>query len=390
MQRPGLVVHSLVLVGIFAVHAASAQSRIVEAAFIEELSIGEDEGADAAYLLGNPTHVRVDSLGNIYVAEERQCVVKIFDTDGVLLRALGGRGEGPGEFREISGMVLDEDDRIVILDRFARRITVFSPDGLVLNTHSFDLDHTIRPKDLIYLPHRGYAFPGSPVAQGAVESEHFLISIFDSTFNEVRSRAVRATDLYDLENPFHLAMLEGGFDLRMNSGPSGELLASPYLYNGKIYVYERRGDEWSGTVVRGYMPDRESHHVSQPTDAELRQMHAENSVSQVVNGTYGRFAVRSERHSYGTFRLNDGHLVHFVHSRLDNKDWRMFVEFFASDLSFMGRVPLNVDARENGNHGTGSTRLEVLELDENGRFYAIGHKSGFPVLHRMRFEYTVE
>jgi hypothetical protein len=390
MQRPGLIARSLVIAGLFSVHAASAQSRIVQAGFIEELSIGDDEDADVEYLLGNPTHVRVDSAGNIYVAEEKQCVVKVFDRDGDFLRALGARGEGPGEFREISGMVLDEDGRVVVLDRFARRITTFSSAGPVLSTYPFDLDHRIHPTDIVYVANQGYAFPGAPVAKGAVESEHFLVSVFDSTFNKVRSRAVQATDLYDLENPFHLTLLESGFNLQINTGGPEELLVAPFLYNGKVYVYARHGGEWSGTVVRGYMPDRESHHVSQPTDAELRQMHAENSVSQVVNGTHGRFAIQSERHSFGTFRLNDGHLVHFVHSRLGNMEWRMYVEFFAPDLTFMGRVPLEKDAREDGKRGTGSTRLEVLELDENGRFYAIGHESGFPVLHKMRFQYSVE
>lgn len=56
------------------------------------------------------------------------------DSSGRLLKRLGGRGAGPGEFRMISGICRIAGDTIVALDTELRRASLFAPDGQYLRT----------------------------------------------------------------------------------------------------------------------------------------------------------------------------------------------------------------------------------------------------------------
>jgi len=82
--------------------------------------------------------VGVDSEGDLYVVDALWSVVQAFNRHGELLYYFGGKGTLPGQFQLPSGMFIDHDDRIFVVDSFNRRIQVFhfygvkktSKDGL--------------------------------------------------------------------------------------------------------------------------------------------------------------------------------------------------------------------------------------------------------------------
>ncbi len=100
----------------------------------EDLRIGEIDG-DGPDVLGSVVSVGVDPGGAIHVADAQWSQVKVFDANGAFLRAVGGSGEGPGEFRSLEGSALDTDGRLWAMDFMARRLTVFDSDGNVMDTH---------------------------------------------------------------------------------------------------------------------------------------------------------------------------------------------------------------------------------------------------------------
>jgi len=51
-------------------------------------------------MLLEPAVVDADEAGKVYVLDRKAGQIKVFDPQGNFLRAIGRRGQGPGEFQE--------------------------------------------------------------------------------------------------------------------------------------------------------------------------------------------------------------------------------------------------------------------------------------------------
>ncbi len=93
---------------------------------VEELAIGGETAE--GYVFASIGSIAVGGDGTIFVLDDKDKAVKVFDRDGKRLRTIGKAGEGPAEFtlpRSISWMAPDE---IAVTD-FRRRVLVFKEDG---------------------------------------------------------------------------------------------------------------------------------------------------------------------------------------------------------------------------------------------------------------------
>jgi hypothetical protein len=80
-------------------------------------------------LFQQPTGVDVDGEGRIYVSDWYGARVLVLSPDGALLRVIGRRGLGPGEFRAIRGLQVLEGDSLLVYDPLAARLSVYAPDA---------------------------------------------------------------------------------------------------------------------------------------------------------------------------------------------------------------------------------------------------------------------
>ena len=115
---------------------ATVQAQELSFTLHEQLIIGDDEEAPSEYLFYYPEIVRTDSQGNIYVKDATSADVRVFDANGRYVTTVGKRGEGPGELREVFGMHVDGDDRVIVADRMSRRLTIFTDMGKSFTTKS--------------------------------------------------------------------------------------------------------------------------------------------------------------------------------------------------------------------------------------------------------------
>jgi len=93
------------------------------------LSIGSLDGVDDA--LYRVTGVDRLSDGTWVIASRGLSEIRLFDEDGGFLRAIGGPGEGPGEFTGLADAFVLPDDSILAWDVSRRRATVFGPDDQI-------------------------------------------------------------------------------------------------------------------------------------------------------------------------------------------------------------------------------------------------------------------
>jgi hypothetical protein len=81
---------------------------------------------------GNIRSIAVDSKDNVYILDNKDCDIKVFDGKGYFLRTIGKKGQGPGEFSAPSSLEITAKDEIIVFDIGNHRISVFGTNGLVI------------------------------------------------------------------------------------------------------------------------------------------------------------------------------------------------------------------------------------------------------------------
>ncbi|MCX6575400.1 MAG: 6-bladed beta-propeller [Candidatus Aminicenantes bacterium] len=97
----------------------------------EELCLGKAEGKEA-YLFSKINGLDVDDDGNLYVLDYRSSQVRVFDDRGVFLRAIGRKGQGPGEMEMPVFVQLEPSGELAVFDYLRRNLITFSLDGKYL------------------------------------------------------------------------------------------------------------------------------------------------------------------------------------------------------------------------------------------------------------------
>ncbi|REL37782.1 6-bladed beta-propeller [Rhodohalobacter sp. SW132] len=89
-------------------------------------------GDTGEVLIGRMGEVAVNENGRVYIADSDQLKIKVYAPDGQFLTRLGRRGEGPGEFIELSGIQTSQN-RLFTFDRNQQRAVVFDTETLSYN-----------------------------------------------------------------------------------------------------------------------------------------------------------------------------------------------------------------------------------------------------------------
>jgi DNA-binding beta-propeller fold protein YncE len=79
-----------------------------------------------------PAGVAVDSDGDVYVTDNFNTRVEIFDADGNFISTFGKAGDGPGYFARPKGIAIDRDNHIWVVDSVQNRVQVFDKEGHLL------------------------------------------------------------------------------------------------------------------------------------------------------------------------------------------------------------------------------------------------------------------
>lgn len=79
-----------------------------------------------------PSHITIDTKGNLYVVDTMNGRVQIFDAEGQFLKAFGQFGDAPGMFARPKGIGVDSEGHIYIADAAFNNIQIFDDEGRTL------------------------------------------------------------------------------------------------------------------------------------------------------------------------------------------------------------------------------------------------------------------
>jgi hypothetical protein len=109
----------------------------------EDLRIGE-QGDRPEYLFYKINSIAVDREGNIYVTDEGEKHVKVFDREGDYLRILGRPGQGPGEFGRPTEIFITAENELIIIDPSRRQVHSYATDGRYLESKNFETVYPLK------------------------------------------------------------------------------------------------------------------------------------------------------------------------------------------------------------------------------------------------------
>ncbi|MCM8803467.1 MAG: NHL repeat-containing protein [Candidatus Omnitrophica bacterium] len=127
MERNRLVMQTLyLLIFILSVKACiTAEKKVL--IFLREEKIKYNEN-DENYIFYNPSSLKVDMMGNVYVVDSNNHRIQVFTKEGNFLRTIGRKGEGPSELFNPTDIFVKEDT-LYISDTGNMRIQVADLKG---------------------------------------------------------------------------------------------------------------------------------------------------------------------------------------------------------------------------------------------------------------------
>ena len=76
--------------------------------------------------------------GTLYMGDQQNHRILVFDSAGTSVRSIGRQGSGPGELQDLIGVKLDRAGNLWAVDNGNARFTVFAPAGEPVSTRPFN------------------------------------------------------------------------------------------------------------------------------------------------------------------------------------------------------------------------------------------------------------
>jgi hypothetical protein len=330
----------------------------------QELKIGQLDGPDE-FLFVNIVDVAVNSKGDIYLADSRLNEIRKFNKDGEYLLTIGRPGQGPGEFRSVSNLTMNNRDDLIAFDAIPRSFSVFSDNGEYKTTQQSMMDLSIAPSK-IFVTNEGYIFFGK--ADNSLE----LFHEFDQDWNLTKS----AIDYEFIDNREFEEV-----SLIFNPGycffqENGNILYTKYHYDNQILSYKNGELE---KIIRKEADIIKPYEIIVFHDMnKAANMQKDPKCQDYDIGLFGRgiaFFGISFQNSLGLFQLSDGHIVNFISTRKSKDVRELGVELYDSEGRFLKYAKLgdNLD-------------YDIRCKDSSDLFYAIDRKEYHKVI-TFRLEY---
>ncbi len=100
-------------------------------------TLGDVNAEDEAVAFYMPSGLALDSQSNLYILDTGNHRIQKFSADGNFLASLGRQGQGPGEFSYPDSIDIDSSGLIWVSDPNNKRIQVLTPEGKEHKTLSF-------------------------------------------------------------------------------------------------------------------------------------------------------------------------------------------------------------------------------------------------------------
>lgn len=357
---------------LFPLHLVSAQELKIE--FKEQLVIGDDENKPEEYLFYDIKNISTDNDGNIYVSDANTSKIKVFDKNGNFIKSIGKKGKGPGEMAEVSCMVVNSDDQLVVVDRLSRRVTVFSDLGEKFHTYPVPEQPIFNPWAVFPFEKNSYVFFAYQKSGFNKETKNGdnIFHIYNKDFSKIENTFGKSEDIWDLKKIFQRRRI-GHHISDLCVVNSKCILFAPFIYRGLLYLYENKNKRWQLQLVHGKPMNDHAVELLNASDFPDFKFPPGTLISGSPEGV---IVVKVNYASKGLFTMNDGKTVHFSSMRKKGNKFQFGIELFDKKQRYMGYASIKKDFPVR----------KVLWKDKNDKFYVHSAAEGFSVIRVMKLK----
>jgi len=302
----------------------------------EDLSIGGPQ-AEGEHVFGRILTFIVDDEGSIYVLDQKDSHIKVFDDAGRYLRTIGRKGQGPGELFMPLTLSLNRTTGELAVLQLSRRISYFKTDGTFLRQQPLKDTMALRGQ----VDSRGNIYV-IDLVHGDRDSNYVVKKLSpDASMISVMAQAPAPGT--DRPNPF-MAI------------PSFQIDRNDALVYGCPETYEVQFMAASdGKVFKKIQREYDPVPV---TEAEKKDRLAAVPPGSGITYDFSKFHSAYE----GFFMSDLGHL--FVRTWEKTDDGKVVCDVFDAEGRFLGRIPLK-------SYGISilKGKYYALEQDEEGYQY---------------------
>jgi hypothetical protein len=206
--------------------------------------LGEGDGA----IFGMVGSAFRDGQGNVCLLDNQACELSVYTPQGKLLRKMGRKGEGPGEFQTAVGACALPEGRFAVAQTFPGKLILFTADGTPDGTLEPQLGQAAGQSFLALI---GIRPVGSNLAivcmnqvfnqaEAKLSREHVL-AVFDREGKLVH-RLLQANEDLDLKQGFRMSeRMTNRYQGRWTTAPDGTIYAAADVMGYEIQVFDPDG-----------------------------------------------------------------------------------------------------------------------------------------------------
>lgn len=274
--------------------------------FLFEFSEGYGSGPGQFVL---PVAMAFDSGGLLYITDEFNHRVVIYDSEGKFIDQWGEHGRRPGQIDGPAGIAIDSRDNVYIADQHSHSISKFTSDGQFITR--FGREEDVTPRHSLYQPW-GLTVDADDNVYVA-DWNHNAVKKFSSegrhmqTHGGLRDLMFRRPSDVALDSEGYVYVTDWGNERLRILSPDGRLVATELgratLSQWAIEFFESNPDEVETREVANLTPDLPPHlandryHVASQTEPYFW-----GPVAVTVDEQDRVYVVESNRHRFQIFK----------------------------------------------------------------------------------------
>lgn len=323
-------------------------------------TIGEDlEFGEPGFLI-NPHRMSSHKDGTIFISDHSTKSVNKYSKDGKFLNSFGRSGRGPGEFREISAIAIDENGNLLVHDRMSFKMARFNIEGDSIEEHLYEDMNQINMMTLAALPDNRFAGvyieSGPP---GSLNEDLKAIRVYEFGDGETESTHFEIfKHQFDFNHPLE-QRLAGGVGHSLTALSDNQLVVGHRVYTGKLSAINLETNE---------VTSFENETIRPPYYLEFDiESRSERPDIDGLGGSYGQSGSFMYQILFYSMMLGHGQdmLFHiFKRNEAEGKTLSKEIEIYSKDGTLLLHEDISDFFPESDDF-----RYSFMHVDENLRLY---------------------